>query len=160
MRGAELTPQQRAQVSALHDAGLTYREIQSQLGISLSTVSRTLARINERNDYSSRKRSGRPKVTTIQTDRIIHRSAVADPTVSAVEIRARLPTTVKKDNYLAIIQDKVPRFMLIRGTNVFMHDGAPAHTARIVKDWIQNADFECLQPWPGNSPDLNPIENC
>ena len=44
---------------------------------------------------------------------------------------------------------------------VFMHDGAPAHTAKRTQEWCRhriNAFWE-KQLWPGNSPDLNPIEN-
>ena len=36
---------------------------------------------------------------------------------------------------------------------LFQHDGAPCHKAK----GEQNLDI--LGPWPGNSPDLNPIEN-
>ena len=50
--------------------------------------------------------------------------------------------------------------MEIKGTDVFQHDGAPAHTAKIVRNWLQDCRFDVLAPWPGQSPDLNPIENC
>uniref|UniRef100_A0AAZ3S1T4 Transposase n=1 Tax=Oncorhynchus tshawytscha TaxID=74940 RepID=A0AAZ3S1T4_ONCTS len=38
---------------------------------------------------------------------------------------------------------------------LFQHDGAPCHKAKVARE--QNIDI--LGPWPGNSPDLNPIEN-
>ena len=41
-----------------------------------------------------------------------------------------------------------------------LQDGAPCHTARILTQWIHQQDFQLLEGWPGNSPDLNPIENC
>ena len=41
---------------------------------------------------------------------------------------------------------------------VFMQDGAPCHTARSVKAFLQQENVPLL-PWPGNSPDMNPIEN-
>ena len=51
--------------------------------------------------------------------------------------------------------------MGINSTTYFQHDGAPCHTAKVVKEWINNqSSFQLLHPWPGNSPDLNPIENC
>ena len=51
--------------------------------------------------------------------------------------------TVKKDNYLEIIRDKVPRFT-VRGINVFQHDGAPANNAIVVRNSLRDALFETL----------------
>ena len=44
---------------------------------------------------------------------------------------------------------------------VFMQDGAPAHTAKLTQEWLENnfPQFWRKGEWPGNSPDLNPIEN-
>jgi len=41
---------------------------------------------------------------------------------------------------------------------IFMQDGAPAHTAHTVKDWLDENDIRLLD-WCPRSPDLNPIEN-
>jgi transposase len=41
----------------------------------------------------------------------------------------------------------------------FQDDSAPCHRANATKKWLQQNKIRCL-PWPGNSPDLNPIENC
>ena len=41
----------------------------------------------------------------------------------------------------------------------FMEDGAPAHRAATTKRWHSDHGVELFQGWPGNSPDLNPIEN-
>ena len=43
--------------------------------------------------------------------------------------------------------------------SIFQQDGAPAHTARDVTGWLKDCEVECLQGWPGNSPDISPIEN-
>lgn len=37
------------------------------------------------------------------------------------------------------------------GPYVFMHDGAPCHTAKTVKNLLESVDLPVL-PWPGNSP--------
>ena len=46
--------------------------------------------------------------------------------------------------------------------HVFMQDGATCHTARATQDFIEEEfcfAFWHKNEWPGNSPDLNPIEN-
>ena len=43
------------------------------------------------------------------------------------------------------------------GNAVLMHDGAPCHRAREVERYLEGCGLEVL-PWPGNSPDMNPIE--
>ncbi|KAI6661477.1 hypothetical protein LOD99_13350 [Oopsacas minuta] len=44
---------------------------------------------------------------------------------------------------------------------IFQQDGAPAHTAKKTQEWCDNnlVEFWTKETWPGNSPDLNPIEN-
>lgn len=44
---------------------------------------------------------------------------------------------------------------------IFMQDGAPAHTAKRSQEWCEEhlPKFWGKGEWPGNSPDLNPIEN-
>lgn len=41
---------------------------------------------------------------------------------------------------------------------IFQQDGAPCHTAKKCIAWCKKNKVELLD-WPGNSPDLNPIEN-
>ena len=41
----------------------------------------------------------------------------------------------------------------------FQHDGAQCYMAKLITKWLGEQNIEILGPWPGNSPDLNPIEN-
>ena len=41
---------------------------------------------------------------------------------------------------------------------IFQQDGAPCHTGKMKKKWFYSNNIRVLK-WPGNSPDINPIEN-
>lgn len=67
-------------------------------------------------------------------------------------------TTMNGEKYKKLLQDKLILHMRVHQCSVFMHDGAPCHRSRTVKDFLNQANVTVLD-WPGNSPDLNPIEN-
>ena len=85
--------------------------------------------------------------------------------------------TVTADNYVQeilektcsdamnrrLLRDKIltRRLLPDMSTVVFMQDGAPAHTARVTQQWCRDnlRSFWAKEEWPGNSPDLNPIEH-
>ena len=69
-------------------------------------------------------------------------------------------STINGRAYLSLLQEKLPTVMPLRECTTFQQDGAPCHRARIVTEWFSRQSFQLLQGWPGNSPDLNPIENC
>lgn len=46
-----------------------------------------------------------------------------------------------------------------KGDYVFQQDGAPAHTAKVVQEWLRsNMSFWPKDMWPPQSPDLNPLD--
>jgi len=66
--------------------------------------------------------------------------------------------TVNAERYIDILNSKLKRSMIIAGTTTFQQDSAPCHTAKTVQKWLSDNQIRVLD-WPGNSPDLNPIEN-
>jgi hypothetical protein len=66
---------------------------------------------------------------------------------------------MKGVRYRRILDEKLERFMIGHGTTHFLHDCAPCHNSKIVSTWFKERPNIKLIDWPGNSPDLNPIEN-
>ena len=70
--------------------------------------------------------------------------------------------TLRQDQYKKIIETKlVPQLKdwFKNGERfVFMQDGAPCHTAKSVMNFLRERNIPLLS-WPGNSPDMNPLEN-
>ena len=57
-----------------------------------------------------------------------------------------------------IILPHVVPFLQAHPDMTLKHDNATSHTARSVRDFLQNRNVSVL-PWPAKSPDLNPIEH-
>ena len=66
--------------------------------------------------------------------------------------------TVDSNAFLNILKSKLQMSMLLNACRVFQQDSAPAHTSRKVTQWLTGNGIQVLD-WPGNSPDLNSIEN-
>ena len=68
-------------------------------------------------------------------------------------------TTVTSKVYLDVLKENLEPIMTNLECEIFQQDGAPVHTARIVKNWLSGKNIDFLV-WPGSSPDLNVIEDC
>lgn len=62
-------------------------------------------------------------------------------------------------NYFELLNDVLEDSFNMSGAEFFMQDGAPCHTAKSVKGWLNDAAVPYFNDWPGQSPDINPIEN-
>ena len=61
--------------------------------------------------------------------------------------------------YLQIIKRKVCRELSdFHPRAIFQQDSAPCHKAKMITNCFKKMKITVLD-WPGNSPDLNPIEN-
>ena len=67
-------------------------------------------------------------------------------------------TTMNGTKYVALIKNKLQLFMSVHNSSTFMHVGALCHRSRAVKQFLEQENAQVLD-WPGNSPDLYPIEN-
>lgn len=66
--------------------------------------------------------------------------------------------TVNATVYLGILDERLQRTMTMLNCTTFQQDSAPCHVAKTVMNWMKTQRVQVLE-WPGNSPDLNPIEN-
>ena len=62
------------------------------------------------------------------------------------------------ERYVNLLKSKLELHMRVHNCDIFMHDGAPCHQNKVVKNFVEQKPIQRLQ-WPGNSPDLKPIEN-
>lgn len=90
-RNQEISIEIRAKIVAYADCGLKQVDIARRVGVNQSVVSRTLKNYRDRGNLSTAKRSGRPRLTSQRTDRMIHRIASIHPMWSAKEIAGELP---------------------------------------------------------------------
>lgn len=68
--------------------------------------------------------------------------------------------SMEKTQYLQVLQSRaVPQMAswFPESSGIFMHDSAPCHRAKICAEFLHQKGITVLD-WPGNSPDLNPIE--
>jgi hypothetical protein len=61
--------------------------------------------------------------------------------------------------YQEALEELLGPFMGIHGCTHFLQDSVPCHASKRRKTFLVQQNFQVID-WPGNSLDLNPIENC
>ena len=74
-----------------------------------------------------------------------------------------VPGKINGEKYLSIVRTEfLPEAQIQRAnygmTPRLMHDNAPVHTCRRVREYLEDTEYEFID-WPAYSPDLKPIEN-
>ena len=67
-------------------------------------------------------------------------------------------TTMNGEKYVNLLKSKLELHMKVHNCKIFMHNGAPCHRSKVVVNFMEQKRIQMLE-CPGNSPDLNPIEN-
>jgi len=60
--------------------------------------------------------------------------------------------------YVELLAGKLNFHMAVHNCTIFVQDGAPCHRSKVDKTFLAENRIMVLD-WPGNSPDLNPIQN-
>ena len=60
--------------------------------------------------------------------------------------------------YVQVLSEKLKLHLQVHNCQTFMQDGAPCHRSKVAKNFLDSNNI-VLHEWPGNSPDLNSIEN-
>ena len=78
--------------------------------------------------------------------------------VSEILTKTLLPALHRSSRNGSVLERKMVPGMSVP---IFMQDGAPAHTSKRSQEWCRSnlPGFWEKHVWPGNSPDLNPLEN-
>ena len=69
-------------------------------------------------------------------------------------------STMNSEKYAIVLKEKLFPWMRMYGCNKFLQDGAPCYKSKASMALLREraSEFSVID-WPGNSPDLNPIEN-
>lgn len=67
--------------------------------------------------------------------------------------------TVNSERYIKLLQENLGECFAKTGCEILQQDGAPCHTSKAAKKWLNDCEVEYIRDWPGQSPDISPIEN-
>jgi transposase len=96
-KAKQLSQQQRCQIIALsRHTSKTHREIAIDLNVSQSSVTKIINLHKSTGGTTVRERSGRPRITSETTDRMMRREVVKDPFITPKQIQQNLASHLEK----------------------------------------------------------------
>ena len=85
-RGAFLTLESRIRILVLKEEGYSGSQIAARVGCNRRTVTRILQKFKKTGDIRHRKRSGRPRKSTVRQDRVLRRVSLSNRKLTSPEL--------------------------------------------------------------------------
>lgn len=122
-KNKEMTPTMRARICELHSIGWGYRKIHTRYPqIPVSTIRYTIINENNRDDHTSKPRSGRPPVLSPEQKDLLHKLVTENPHIKMRELQAAVGTSPSKHTVRRILLDRVSQSGQ-KGQENCNHDG-------------------------------------
>jgi transposase len=102
----ELTPTQRARISAYKDVGLTNEQIGAKIFRAPTTIAYTLQQNSRRDDFKSLPRSGRPLALLKHERRTILRLVRSNPKITYGVLKQEAGVTVHKSTLYRLLKEE------------------------------------------------------
>ena len=67
-------------------------------------------------------------------------------------------TTMNGPKYVQMLSEDLKLHLQVHNCQIFMQDGASCHRSKVAINFLDSNNIDLFE-WPGNSPDLNLIEN-
>jgi transposase len=148
----------RSKIQGLHQSGMSISAICAQLRVSKNTVRKWIRKSD--GDTVDKKRTGRPTKLTPKTKNKIKNLAKETVGIGYRTVTRKLNFSNDfTDRSKTVARSTVFPIFPMQNWTILMQDGAPSHTAKKTIAVIKSLIPAVWTDWPGNSPDLNPIEH-
>lgn len=101
---AELSTEQRSAILAKLDIGQSPTKLATEFNCARSTIYDTKKRFQNHHQVESLPRSGRPRLTSDRTRRLVYQLARRNPTWSYLTLRSQLPVSISRSSIIKILK--------------------------------------------------------